>query len=106
MASYKDIETLMRLLKPIINQCIEDHPLVKSSIKVQKAVVQAAPNTTQHTVEIKFLSDLFDRDISPSTFPYNPKIPTSDLAKGKVVYVFYYQSLSNGVVMQNATWSI
>lgn len=106
MATYSEAEALMRQLKPIINQCIENHPLVKSAIKVQKAVVWAAPDTSAHTVAVKFLPDLFDKNIAPTTFPYNPKIPTSDLAVGKAVFVWYYQSLSNGVVMQNSTWSI
>ena len=106
MATYGEAESLMRRLKPIIDRCIENHPLVKSAIKVKKAVVWAAPDTVSHTVAIKFPPDIFDSEISASTFPYNPKIPVSDLAKGKAVYVWYYQSLSNGVVMQNATWSI
>lgn len=106
MATYSDVEQLMRQLEPIINRCIENHPLVKSAIKSQKAVVQSAPDTQKHTVAIKFLPDLLDTAAPVLTFPYNPKIPVSDLAVGKVVFVFYYQSLSNGVVMQNATWSI
>lgn len=106
MATYKEADALIRQLKPIIDRCIEKHPLVKSAIKVQKAVVQSAPDTAAHTVAVKFLPDLFDADISATVFPYNPKIPESDLAKGKTVFVFYYQSLSNGVVMQNANWSI
>lgn len=106
MATYNDAEQLIRQLKPIIDRCISNHPFVKSAIKAQKAVVQAAPDTTNHTVAIKFFPDLFDKTARVMTFPYNPKIPTSDLAVGKVVFVFYYQSLSNGVVMQNETWSI
>ena len=106
MATYREAEALMQQLKPIINQCIEAHPLVKSAIKAQKAVVWAAPDTSAHTVAVKFLPDIFDKDGAALTFPYNPKIPTSDLVKGKTVYVWYYQSLSNGIVMQNADWSI
>ena len=106
MATYNEAEALLRQLTPIINKCIENHPLVKSAIKAQKAVVQAAPDTENHTVAIKFLPDLFNADIAPSIFPYNPNIPEGDLAKGKTVFVWYYQSLSNGVIMQNATWSI
>ena len=106
MATYKEVETLVRSLRSIINSCIENHPLVKSAIKAQKAVVWAAPDTTAHTVAVKFPFDLFNKDIDASIFPYNPKIPASDLAVGKTVFVFYYQSLSNGVVMQNADWSI
>ena len=106
MATYGEAEALMRQLKPIIDRCIENHPLVKSAIKVQKAIVQSAPDTSAHTVAVKFLPDLFDKDVAPTTFPYNPNIPTEDLGVGKVVFVFYYQSLSNGVVMQNADWSV
>lgn len=106
MATYSEADTLMRQLKPIIDRAIENHPIVKAAIKVQKAVVKAVPDTVQHTVGIKFLSDLFDNESSTKTFPYNPNIPVSDLAVGKTVFVFYYQSLSNGVVMQNANWSI
>ena len=105
MATYREAESLIRQLKPIINQEIENHPLIKSAIKVQKAVVWEAPDTEHHTVAVKFLPDLFNDEISASTFPYNSSLPVSDLTKGKVVFVFYYQSLSNGIVMLNATWS-
>lgn len=106
MATYSDAETLMRLLTPIINKCIENHPLVKSAVKAQKAIIWGAPDTLNHTVQIKFPAELFDSNSEPSVFPYNPNIPESALAKGKTVFVFYYQSLSNGVVMQNADWSL
>lgn len=106
MATYSEAEALIRRLKPIIDNAIENHPLVKSAIKAQKAVVQSAPDTSAHTVAIKFMPDLFNTDMEALTFPYNPNIPASDLAIGKTVYVWYYQSLSNGVVMQNADWSI
>ncbi len=106
MATYRDADALIRQLKPIIDKCIENHPLVKSAIKAKKAVVWAAPDTVAHTVAVKFPSDLLDGSSSPTTFPYNPKIPESELAVGKAVSVWYYQSLSNGVVMENATWSL
>ena len=106
MATYKEADAFIRQLKRVIDKCISDHPLVKSAIKAQKAVVQAAPDTSAHTVAVKFLPDIFNDKIKASVFPYNPNIPVGDLAKGKTVYVWYYQSLSNGVVMQNATWSI
>ena len=107
MATYSEAEAFVRGLKPIIDQCIANHPLVKSAIKAQKAVVWTEPDTEKHTVGIKFLPDIFDgEEGSAKTFPYNPNIPVSDLTKGKAVFVWYYQSLSNGVVMQNANWSI
>lgn len=106
MATYKDAENLIRQLRQIINNCIENHPLVKSAIKAQKAVVWAAPDAEKNTVAIKFLPDVFNQDVSPSVFPYNPRIPASDLEVGKAVFVFYCHSLNNGVVMQNANWTI
>lgn len=106
MATYAEAEALIRRLMPIINKCIENHPLVKSAIKAQKATVWAAPDTENHTVAVKFPPDLIDTSSAPSTFPYNPKIPVSELAVGKAVSVWYYQSLSNGVVMENAEWSL
>lgn len=106
MSTYSEASRLKQLLGGIVNEMIENHPLVKSAIKAKKAVVMQAPNTTQQTVKIKFPADLFNRETEPLTFPYNPKIPIADLAINKVVYVFYYQSLSNGVVMQNANWTV
>ncbi len=105
MATYSEAHQLMRQLKPIIDKLIEQQPNVRSAIKAKKAVVQAAPDTQRHTVAIKFLPDLFNRDIQPMTFPYNPCLSASDLEVGKAVFVFYFQSLSNGVVMQNDTWT-
>lgn len=106
MANYNDAQALLQQLKPIINQCIENHPSVKSAIKAQKAIVMEAPNTTAHTVRVKFPADIFNVEVEALTFPYNPKIPTADLAVNKVIFIFYYQSINNGVVMQNANWTI
>ena len=103
MATYREAELLIQRLKPIINREIENSPFVKSGIKAQKAVVQDTPDTSKKTVAVKFLPDLFNRDVPASVFPYNPALSANDLERGKVVFVFYYQSLSNGVVMQNAT---
>lgn len=105
MATFTEAQQLMRQLKPIIDRLIEQQPSVKSAIKVQKAVVQGIPDTEKHTVAIKFIPDLFNTEINPMIFPYNPCLTVSDLEVGKSVFVFYYQSLSNGVVMQNATWT-
>ena len=105
MATYSEADVLMRKLKPIIDREIETSPIIRSAIKARKAVVQEAPDTEKHTIAVKFLPDLFDKKATALTFPYNPSLSASDLEKGKVVFVFYYQSLSNGVVMQNATWT-
>ena len=105
MATYIEAQELIRLLTPIIEKVIERQSSVRSSIKAQKAVVQAPPDTDNHTVAIKFLPELFDADSQPMVFPYNPCLTESDLEVGKAVFVFYSQSLSKGVVMQNATWT-
>ena len=42
MATYKEAEALLRRLKPIIDKCIENHPLVKSAVKVRPAATTLA----------------------------------------------------------------
>lgn len=107
MANYNDAQQLLQQLKPIINKCIENHPSVKSAIKAKKAVVANIENpvdTTNKTVTVRF-----PFDSSLTTLPYNPKMEsylTAGTVKGKAVSVWYYQSLSNGIVMQDGAWSI
>ena len=72
MATYSEAEAFVRGLKPIIDQCIANHPLVKSAIKAQKAVVWTEPDTEKHTVGIKFLPDIFDGE-EGSAIPKSPK---------------------------------
>ena len=103
MANYNDAQALLQQLKPIINQCIENHPLVKSAIKAKKATVDSV-NTTTKTVAVRFP---FDSTLT--TLPYNPRMEsylTTGTVKGKAVSVWFYQSLSNGIVMQDGAWSI
>lgn len=103
MANYNDAQALLQQLKPIINQCIENHPLVKSAIKAKKATVDSV-NTTAKTVTVRFP---FDSTLT--TLPYNPRMEsylTTGTVKGKAVSVWFYQSLSNGIVMQDGAWSI
>lgn len=103
MANYNDAQQLLQQLKPIINQCIENHPSVKSAIKAKKATVDSV-DTTNKTVTVRF-----PFDSSFTTLPYNPKMEsylTTGTVKGKTVSVWYYQSLSNGIVMQDGAWSI
>lgn len=107
MANYNDAQQLLQQLKPIINQCIENHPLVKSAIKAKKATVADIDNpvnTTDKTVIVRFP---FDSTLV--TLPYNPQMEsylTTGTVKGKTVSVWYYQSISNGIVMQDGTWTI
>lgn len=103
MINYNDAQALLQQLKPIINQCIENHPLVKLAIKAKKATVDSV-NTTAKTVSVRFP---FDTKIV--TLPYNPKMEsylTTGTVKGKTVSVWFYQSISNGIVMQDGAWSI
>lgn len=109
MANYNDAQQLLQQLKPIINQCIENHPSVKSAIKAKKAVVWEQANTTNKTVKVKFLPDIFNEEVEPLTFSYNPQMETyltNAMPKQTTVSVWFYQSLSNGIVMQDGAWSI
>lgn len=103
MVNYNVAQELLQQLKPIINQCIEIHPSVKSAIKAKKATVESV-NTTEKSVTV-----LFPFDTTLVTLPYNPQMEsylTTGTVKGKTVSVWFYQSLSNGIVMQDGTWSI
>lgn len=103
MANYNAAQQLLQQLKPIINQCIENHPLVKAAIKAKKATVDSV-NTTNKTVTVRFPFDSL-----LTTLPYNPQMEsylTTGMVKGKAVSVWYYQSISNGIVMQDGAWSI
>lgn len=102
MVNYNDAQQLLQRLKPIINQSIENHPLVKSAIKAKKATVESV-NTGNKTVTIRF-----PFDTSLTTLPYNPQMEsylTTGTVKGKAVSVWFYQSLSNGIVMQDGAWN-
>lgn len=103
MANYNDAQQLLQQLKPIINQFIENHPSVKSSIKAKKATLDSV-NTTTKTVTVRF-----PFDTTLITLPYNPQMETyltTGTVKGKTVSVWYYQSISNGIVMQDGAWTI
>lgn len=109
MSTYSEASQLKQLLGGIVNEMIENHPLVKSAIKVKKAVVWANPDTQNKTVKVKFLPDIFNQNIEPTELPYNPKmqsyLQTATLQQA-TVSVWYYQSLSNGIVMQDGEWTI
>lgn len=103
MINYNESRSFLEKLRAIIRQEIEKHPSVKSSIKAQKAIVDSV-NTTAKTVTVRF-----PLDQTPITLPYNPQMEnylTVGSVKGKTVSVWYYQSISNGIVMQNGNWSI
>ena len=109
MSTYSDESQLKHMLKGIVDEMIENHPLVKSAIKVKQAVVWANPNTQDKTIKVKFLPDIFNRDIEPTELPYNPKMQSylsNATLQQSTVSVWYYQSLSNGIVMQDGEWTI
>ena len=103
MSAYQEASQLKAQLTRIMNEAIENHPLVKSAIKAQKAIVISV-NTAEKTATVRF-----PFDTSLVNLPYNPQMEsylTSGIVKGKVVSVWYYQSIQNGIVMQNGDWSI
>jgi len=108
MSTYSEAAQLKETLKGIVNEMIENHPLVKSAIKVKKATVanvSSVPNpvnTTSKTVVVQF-----PFDTTLVTLPYNPKMEsylTTGTVKGKTVSVWFYQSIQNGIVMQDGSW--
>ncbi len=103
MSMYTEASKFKEILKLIVDEEINNHPLVKSSIKVQKATIISVDLEKQSaTIQFPFDSTLV-------TLPFNP-IMTNFLSgndvKGKIVSVWYYQSLQNGIIMQDAYWSI
>lgn len=103
MANYNDAQQILQQLKPIINRCIDNHPSVKAAIKAKKATVESV-NTIAKNVSVRFP---FDKTVV--TLPFNPQMETyltTGTVKGKTVSVWYYQSITNGIVMQDGAWSI
>ncbi len=108
MSTYSQASQLKAQLTSIINEAIENHPIVKSAIKAKKAVVWETPNTTNKTVKVKFLPDIFNNDVEPSSFPYNSQMESylvSATPRKTTVSVWYNQSVNNGIVMQDGNWS-
>lgn len=103
MSAYSEASQLKAQLTRLINEAIEVHPTIKSTIKAKKATVESVDSSTK-TVVIRL-----PFDSSLITLPYNPQMEsylTSGAVQGKVVSVWYNQSINNGIVMQNGDWSI
>ncbi|MCM1297257.1 MAG: hypothetical protein NC311_17085 [Muribaculaceae bacterium] len=96
----KEAENFKFLLTEFVNNVIENNATIRAAIKAKKAVVVEAANTAEKTVKVQF-----PFDNTTLTLPYNPKIPLECLAVGKAVSVWYSQSLNNGIVMQNGSWT-
>lgn len=98
MANYGDAQQLLQQLKPIINQCIENHPLVESAIKAKKGVVQSV-DTAKGVATL-----MFPFDKTPITLPYSTAL-ASYIAEGKVVSVWYYgKNVNNGIIAKSGDW--
>ena len=109
MSTYSEASQFKQMLKGIVDEMIENHPLVNSAIKAKKAVVWDNPNTSAKTIKVKFFPDIFNNDVEPLTFPYNSQMESylvSATPRQTTVSVWYNQSINNGIVMQNGDWSI
>lgn len=107
--TVSEAKKVKRLLVEICNEAIKNHPDVKAAIKAKKAVVTGAANTSEHTVSIAFVDDVISNGgivgAKNLTLPYNPQLPTSALAVGNAVSVWYSYGLQNAIVMENAAWT-
>ena len=107
MSAYQEASQFKAQLTRLLNEAIENHPIIKSAIKAKKATVaniKNPVNTTAKTVVVRL-----PFDTSLITLPYNPQMEsylTSGTVQGKPVSVWYNQSINNGIVMQNGDWSI
>ena len=99
MSMYTEASKFKEMLKLIVDEEINNHPLVKSSIKVQKATIISVDLEKQSaTIQFPFDSTLVN--------PIMTNFLSGNDVKGKIVSVWYYQSLQNGIIMQDAYWSI
>lgn len=96
-----EAEKFKRVLTDFVNEVIENHPTVRAAIKSRKATVAECPNISEKTIKVHF-----PFDETAITLPYNSKMPIEDLAVGKTVSVWYSQSIKNGIVMQNGSWTV
>ncbi len=71
--------------------------------KAIRATVESVDTSTKTAViRLSF-------DASTITLPYNPQIEdylTSGTVQGKTVFIWYSQSVSNGIVMQSGDWGL
>ena len=101
MGALDEAGSAKQILTDIVNDLIKRNDIVKSTVKAKKAVVSDIGAIAQGVVKVKFPMD--DTEI---TLPYNPRISKADLAVGKVVSVWYTQTIQNGIIMQNGTWTL
>lgn len=107
MSAYSEASQLKAQLTRLINDAIENNPTIKSAIKAKKATVADIDNPVNTTTKTVVVRLPFDTSLI--ILPYNPQMEsylTSGTVQGKVVSVWYNQSINNGIVMQNGDWSI
>lgn len=109
MSTYDEASRFKAQLTRLINEAIENHPLVKMALKGQKAIMWEAPNTTAKTVQVKLLPDVFNPETQPLTLGYNSKVESyllSATPKQSAVWISYTYSINNAVVDNNGTRSL
>lgn len=112
MSLYTDAQQADKALRALINDCIANNPIVKSTIKAKKAKVTVVP--ANGLVGVSIIGDLkvtvnngTVQTVTPKTIylPYNSRLQAEDLQVGAIVSVWYNYSLNNGIVMQNSNWT-
>lgn len=102
MAVYDEAKTFKNAIVKLIREEIKNSPEVKSAIKARKATVTTPPSSvTQNKVGVKLVQDNTELFL-----PYNSRFSASDLTVNKIVSVWYYQTITNGIVMQDGAWSL
>lgn len=102
MALYGEAKNFKNAMIKLIREEIKNSPEVKSAIKARKAVVTTPPSDeTGNKVGVKLMQDNTELFL-----PYNSRFSASDLTADKVVSVWYYQTLTNAIVMQDGAWSL
>ena len=101
MSALSEASSAKKVISDIVNKLIKENEIVRSAIKAKKAIVSNAEKISQGLVGVKFPMD--DTEI---TLPFNSRMGEEDLAVGKVVSVWYTQTIQNGIVMQNGTWTL
>ena len=100
MGAYVEARAVKESLIRLIDERISQHPSVREAIKAKKAVVTTPPSSaTENKVGVRF-----PQDQTEIFLPFNSKFLSSELTVGKVVSVWYYQSIINAIVMEDGAW--
>ena len=99
MADEKEILALWNALQPKVDERIR--ALTSSCVRTQRATVVTAPNpeTGKIVVQIPF-------DDAQISLPYSSAVANVTAGSEVWILVPHDQTLSNGVVVQNGSWSL